>query len=232
MKNAVTAAAALSALLLAAAPAAANPLNGFYAGVAIGAEQTIANTDIGIGGQDILSFNDFGSADAAGTITAGYDFALANRLVLGAFAEYTFNDDAEFGISSPLGFEANASVGDSWAVGARLGYAFTGNTLVYGLVAYTQADAGDLVAKLGNQTVKFSADDYTGIMVGGGIETPIAKNLYLDVRYTYSDLDSTTYNLGVAGAEVKVDPDVHAARVGLTYKLGGADDNIYPSPMK
>ncbi len=120
-----------------------------------------------IGGLDIFSVGgdlDFGGEGYLGRLEAGYDFQLGQRFVLGAFADYTFNnaesqvglfgdycvenytspgvgpgDDCDEGFVTASGdLTYTLETGDNWSVGGRAGVLINPQTLFYGLGAFTR----------------------------------------------------------------------------------------------
>ena len=121
----------------------------------------------GIGDLGIFGLNgdlDFGGEGYLGRLEAGYDFQLGQRVVLGAFADYTFNNaESQVGLFGDYCVEGFASIdhgigvddcdvgyvtasgdltytletGDSWSIGGRAGFLVNPQTLFYGLGAYT-----------------------------------------------------------------------------------------------
>lgn len=105
----------------------------------------------------------------------------------------------------PVDTDANLLKAEqTWEVGGRLGYLLTGNTMLYGKVGYSFAD-------LKIATEKF---DVNGLVLGGGLEVGISKNLSLTFEYTRTGSDKI-------GSDMLMDlkPVEHAARVGLTFRV-------------
>jgi opacity protein-like surface antigen len=184
---------------VAAGPVATAPIaswTGCHGGGAVG--YAVSNTELGIaGGPSIV--DGVGAEGHAFTAIGGCDLQMG-RLVVGAFGEYSWHQDHEFAIfSTPI-----ASLDEQWAVGGRAGVLLNETTLAYGSVAYTEADL-----TLGALDVT-----HNGIQYGGGVEIQIGSGFAVDARYTYSDLEAVSYG------GLEIDPDVHAVRVGLNYRLG------------
>jgi outer membrane immunogenic protein len=124
---------------------------------------------IQVGPVDIFSIGgdlDFGGEGYLGRLEAGYDFQLGQRVVLGAFADYTFNnaesqvglfgdyclegydsgiggagtpDDCDNDVVTATGdLTYTLETGDNWSVGGRAGVLINPQTLFYGLGAFTR----------------------------------------------------------------------------------------------
>ena len=190
---------------------------GFNVGVAGGFSTVRHNAgleafDDGVGGLlqigpvDIFELNgdlDFGGEGYLGRLEAGYDFQFGQRVVLGAFADYTFNnaesqvglfgdyclegydsgtggpgtpDDCDNNIVTATGdLTYTLETGDSWSVGGRAGFLVNPQTLLYGLGAFTR------------QNMKADLTLNTGVDVIGSQEL---------LSYDY-ERDGWTFGLGM-----------------------------------
>lgn len=231
MKVKLLASVAVAALAL-ATPALADDWSGLYAGVGIGVGATVDDAALEIQGQSFLNVDSFGSNGVNAYIGVGYDKLVTNTMLVGVFAEYNY-DDQDVTISSPLGFDASTGLENRWAIGGRAGVLLTPTTLLYGTLAYTQADVKNLSGSIGNTNFSFDGETVSGYQVGAGMETKLGKGFSLDARYTYSDFSSATFDLsGNGDVALKVDPSEHVARVGLNYKFGAKDDVAANYPLK
>lgn len=221
--------------------------SGFYVGVGVGAGAVVHDLnvdargydydydyggetvalDVGYGGSssNLLSFDGIGGEGAFGTLQAGYDRQLGDRIVVGAFADYDFSSiETEIEL---LGQGTDIELEDMWSIGLRLGYLVNPNTLLYGLLAYTEAsfDAGKLDGFV-------DIDNFSGYSVGAGLETHLRDGWFLKGEYRFTQLDSEKiFEIGEEGFGIDADlePSIHTARVVLTYKLG---HHGHHSPMK
>jgi high affinity Mn2+ porin len=184
---------------VAAGPVATAPIaswTGCYGGGAVG--YAVSNTELSAPGFGSI-IDGIGAEGHSFAAVGGCDLQLG-RLVLGAFGDYTWHQDHEAALFGGV----IGSLDEQWAVGGRAGVLLNETTLAYGTVAYTEADL-----TLGGMDVT-----HEGIQYGGGVEIQIGSGFAIDARYTYSDLDTVNYG------GLEIDPDVHAVRVGLNYRLG------------
>jgi outer membrane immunogenic protein len=219
--------------------------SGFYVGVGVGAGSVVHDLDVDVrglregydddyddvvplglgggfgGGGNLLSFDGIGGEGAFGTLQAGYDRQVGDRIVVGAFIDYDFsNVETEIEV---FGSRFDIELEDMWSIGLRLGYLVNPNTLLYGLLAYTEAsfDAGDLGRLV-------DIDDFSGYSVGAGLETHLRDGWFLKGEYRFTQLDSEElFDIGFIDADLE--PSIHTARIVLTYKLG---HHGHHSPMK
>jgi opacity protein-like surface antigen len=166
---------------------------GCYAGVAGG--WGISKTEVSI--PPWASLDGLGADGGILGVLGGCDIQMG-ALVLGGFANYDWHQDHDVTLTIGTA-SASTGIAEQWAVGGRAGV-LVGPSLVYGLAGYTEA--------------KLDIGDHAGWVYGGGIELPIGNGFSLRGEYTYSDLDSEAYG------PVVVDPDVHAVKAALTYKIG------------
>jgi outer membrane immunogenic protein len=155
--------------------------------------------------------SDTGDAGFFGTIEAGYDYQM-DQIVFGVLANYDFGK-TKMGTSAKLTSGTCASedcsvsasmsteVGDSWAIGGRLGFLPTERTLLYALGGYTQAKINQNgwitadVQQLGltgfNEGISNSGWQ-GGWFVGAGVETMLTDNISLKGEYRYNDYGSVS----------------------------------------
>jgi outer membrane immunogenic protein len=189
---------------------------------------------------------DLGKADFFGTIEAGFDYQLGSSFVVGIFANYDFGkaklkntsnadlyEDSSFRGDGT--FETEYEVGDSWAIGGRLGFLATDNALIYVLGGYTEADikaestieASDSYPYPYYHTSENGWED--GWFVGGGIEALLMDNISLKAEYRFNDYGTVKNNnydfidsqyLRDAGNDQEADVTVHSVRAVLSYRFG------------
>lgn len=214
-------------LLLGAPAAQANgPFTGCYLGAHVGASMANNALSLDVAGTEFLKVDGLGSAGVSGGGTVGCDIQITGPLVIGAWADYT-KHSAEFVVSAMGTDVLTNAVDQQWSVGGRVGLALTPATMAYALAGYTHAEFGDV--KLMGASV-LSVPGMDGYIVGGGIETALPmKNWYVDVRYTYSHFDKTSI-VDLGGASLNMQPDIHTARVGVSYKFNWS--GIEPVALK
>jgi outer membrane immunogenic protein len=212
---------------------------GAYLGVGFGAGAMVTDINTSVyEGAAGFDFNGIGSQGVFGTVQGGYDFQLpATRWLLGAWIDYDWTnistkasgyvDAGQYGVTA----QASLNVDDVWAVGGRVGFLTSRDTLVYGLVGYTEMNgnvraSAQATANYENRSISRSIEggtdlSFDGWVVGAGMETRLAGNWFLKGEYRYSQFN--TLDFGNRLVNVGVTPDLHTGRAVLTYKLGGAE---------
>lgn len=152
-----------------------------------------------------------------GGFQAGYNLQLPNSWVLGAEADISFPSPLDSPALVPAPF--NTTFDYFGTVRGRVGYAF-GTLLPYvtGGVAWgrTHIDLNDANGDI----TGIKARMHLGWVTGAGVEFAVGGNWSGKVEYTYMDLGARTYGLGgVPLPDVRVDPQVHAVKLGLNYRL-------------
>lgn len=171
---------------------------------------------------------DLGAQGVLGTVQVGYDYQLPiSRWVAGVFADYDWDSlsgehntapwvgawlngvpaDPWLDFLHPPAGNVKVEFDNAWAVGGRLGYLFTPETLIYGMAAYTQGQATvsgvfhnhwqnaffpvPPANPLAWPAIGFSDTVTTGgWAVGVGAETRLIDNWYLKLEYRFSSFDS------------------------------------------
>lgn len=193
----------LLAMLTLSWPAAAGSWTGCYGGAALGYASTV--TDIGF---DISGFT--GSATGLGTdgtvasLRAGCDYQM-DRVVIGAWGDYSWLQDHEQSISIAGLGSAAVGLDTMWAAGARAGVTVGKDTLIYALIGYTEAHGTGGLPNL------------DGLVYGGGIEVALGGGFTTSLEYRYADLDKLVLTDG--GDTLTFDPGMHMVRAGLTYRF-------------
>jgi opacity protein-like surface antigen len=172
---------------LAATPLISSAEAGPYTGCHVGA----------VGSYNAATVEDTFGAEGYGIAgVAGCDLQV-DRFVVGAWGEYgtrTFDWS---------GIDVDAK---GWAAGGRAGIVVT-NTLLYGLVGYTDLEAeADYLGSI----------DLTGIVLGGGAEVDLGRNFFARLEYQHLDLETDWDD----------EATVHSARLGIVYRFGGSDPII------
>jgi outer membrane immunogenic protein len=179
------------------------------------------------GGFANFDLNGIGSQGVFGTVQGGYDLQFpASRWLIGAWIDYDWTNissKATANIGNFASAQASLNVDDVWAVGGRLGFLVSHDTLAYGLVGYTQLDGNVRAsARVGENGASTGADlSFDGWVVGAGLETRLAGNWFLKGEYRYSQFNTLDFNYNVG--TIGVTPDLHTGRAVLSYKLSGAE---------
>ncbi len=186
------------------------------------------------------SFSDLGKAGVFGTAEIGADYQM-DSIVFGVLANYDFgktkmstrsesfvNDNGNIANGN---FESSVEVGDSWAVGGRLGMLATDSTLFYVLGGYTQAKVA-LSAELSSNNGANSLGDSqsgweSGYFVGAGAETLLTESISLKAEYRFSDYgkvesdyDFSNVNTNFSeGVSHSADVTVHSVRAVLSFRF-------------
>jgi opacity protein-like surface antigen len=196
--------------------------SGCYAGGGVGYAVSTTGVDLFQKGPKledkfVAGLDGLGASGHTFSALGGCDLQMS-QVVVGAWGDFTWHQDHDVTLSwasptlaNPAATKSVSSgLNDQWSVGGRAGV-LVGPSLVYGLVGYTEAS--------------LDIGDHAGLIYGGGIELPLGAGFALQAQYTYSDLDSERYpildNKGKpTGASFDVDPDVHAVRAALVYRIG------------
>ena len=152
-----------------------------------------------------------------GGYQAGYNLQLANKWVLGVEADISFTSPLDRPKLVPAPFSATFDYFGT--ARGRIGYAF-GTWLPYvtGGAAWgrTRINLNDADGEIvGNKSRM-----HLGWVAGAGVEFAMGGNWSSKVEYNYIDLGARTYGLGdVPLPDVRADPQVHAVKLGLNYRL-------------
>lgn len=194
-------AAAVPAILLAAAPAAAQSFTGPRVEVNTGYDAVHAE----------------GLPDKADTVdgirlglAAGYDIALAPRVIAGVEAGigWSVADTTRATLVSGTSTQRfRLSNGRDIDASLRLGYLVAPRTLVYAKAGWANSVAKvRLDSKVGTTTTTVrTSDDDDGVRIGAGVEHMFGEHAYAKAEYRY-----TAYGDGV---------DRHQALVGVGYRF-------------
>jgi outer membrane immunogenic protein len=170
-----------------------------------------------------------------GTAGGGCDYQvgpiLSGNLVIGVLADYNFMDlhgNFQDSISSLVGTEKESG---SWAIGGRIGYAWTPSVMGYINAGYTEAhfDSFSLFTDTpvpAPTIFSYPAQTYHGWFLGGGTETSLAPFLptgfFLRSEYRYSTYeaeDLPILPLAATGIATHADKQVQTIGTSLVYKF-------------
>ncbi|WP_137934276.1 outer membrane protein [Mesorhizobium comanense] len=192
-------------------PVAASGFNwsGAYIGIGGGFGATVHKVSVA----PFVDFNGIGGNGVFGELTAGYDYMVNERFLLGGFI------DANYGNIGPslsaFGLDANLQNVYGFDVGVRAGYLLNPNTLGYVLGGYSWQHF-----KLDASSIGF---DYTenrgGYVLGVGMETVLRGNWTLKTEYRYADYgDKSVLDFG--GGSLNVEPSTHTFHIAANYRFG------------
>lgn len=202
------------------APAAAGfNWSGIYIGVGggVGAVKhglEIANPN----GPERIGMPDLGGGGFFGEVTAGYDYMVSERFLLGALVDGRFGNVGLSLESSDGTLDASLNNNYGFDVAARAGYLLTSNTLGYVLGGYSWQHF-KLDGTLAGTPIEFE-DDRSGYLLGLGMETAVSGNWTVKSEYRYANYgNDTVADLG--GALLNIEPSTHTFHVGANYRIGG-----------
>jgi len=231
MKYLTAALAAATALALSSAPVFAwtGCKVGAFAGYGITHSTATASTPLA---PLSATIDGLSTENPLGGLALGCDVQF-DRIVIGAFADYAFQE-AEWKASiAAFGNTATVTtgLGDQWAIGMRVGYTVTPTTLVFATAGWTEAEADPLALAV-NGTVlgSVSVPDAKGWFVGGGFESEVAKRVYLQMEYRFTRFDDRNVVLLPGVADLGLDTDQHQVRLGVAFKFGPESNPL--APMK
>jgi outer membrane immunogenic protein len=170
---------------------------GFHVGVGLGG-QFASSASSALVDDDFTDIfletqGDLDAAAAFLTLDAGYDYQMQNWVV-GAFANLDFSSGSDsHGVTLGLNeFSSRVEWGNSWGVGARVGYLVNQRVLLYALGGYgqqeiTATNPHTIDGGSDNEDDGFEAGGWQGSgFVGGGIEALLRENLSLKAEYRYA----------------------------------------------
>jgi outer membrane immunogenic protein len=190
---------------------------------------------------------DLGDAAFFGTIEAGFDYQI-DSVVIGVLANYDFGKNKMENKSNGQSFDNNGNfvnnttyetkweIGDSWAIGGRVGFLAMDNALIYVLGGYTEAKikSETSLSDDNNGNFQFHSSDSSwedGWFVGGGIEALLTDNISLKAEYRFADYGSVNrddsannsipgFEFSFANSNQDADVTVHSVRAVLSYRFG------------
>ena len=211
-------AAALALIVVASTAAGARAgWTGCHIGAFGGATRLNHDTGLSVlGFPEVLALDSFDNDVQLG-LGAGCDLQVMPQVLVGVFADWAMQEtkatfDLDFAVSTTL------PMGDQSSVGGRVGFLSSPQTLIYLLVAYTEAEGEPLALTIcGCSVASFAVSDWTGWSFGGGIETMITDNLTARIEYRYTEFDSQS--VLVDPLVFNFDSDQHVVRIGVGYRI-------------
>lgn len=202
--------------------------------------------------------DDSGKAGVLGRAEIGADYQL-NRIVAGVNASFTLGDrkmsssgggggvgayettgpdDLALG-AGVGGVDSELELGNSWSVGARLGYLVNDSLLVFAAGGYTQANAklsadfeGAGSAALDETSTISGAYDISaseekwmgGYYVGGGLEAMLTEQFSLKVEYRYADYGSI--KTSSEASNINCDAECYGWETGVEAEADVTDQTV------
>jgi len=211
-------------VLLATSAAAQGPIQrpwtGFYLGIGAGAGSVTQVQSLVDPGFGTIFSQSAGAEGFFGTVIAGYDYRVMQRIVVGGFFDYDFSrisNDTPALLPISIPFDHN----HTWSIGGRLGYLAGPTTLWYLLGGYSRASFDFNVSDPFSSMI--SRVDFAGYFVGGGVETEIGGNWSLRGEYRFTRFHSEKI-LDLCGCEwIEADARMHSGRLLLIYKFGNGE---------
>ena len=155
--------------------------------------------------------------------TAGYNYQLANNVVLGLEGDLAWAD-LKKSTQCAIGASCNTKIDALGTLRARIGYAF-GNTLVYGTGGLAYANVKSSIFDTLTPAAYSVSKARWGYALGAGVEYALNHNWSIKGEYMYYGLGKKTYEyapLEIARAR----NDIHTVKLGLNYRFGGYDTPV------
>lgn len=217
--------------------------NGFYVGGELGAGAARFDADQNnpaVGGANVGDFArkaEISGTGILGGLNLGYGMVHAPSHVYFAFNIAANLSSLKGSSEGPVGtrvisFKNEFNIKNSFSADVRLGYAFE-NALVYALLGVvsskieadtkvSNSDPGAAAANRGEYAAGSSSNRKTGLLLGLGIEVPVANRFTIGGEYRYAHYGNVKY-------DVKVN---NAARANATALLGGLNNGDVLSSHK
>jgi len=210
-------AAAADAVLKAPAYSAVYNWSGFYLGAHVG----YGDAAFGPGTNPLPQQAVFFPHTVTGLLggyQAGYNWQLANRVVLGIEADATFTSPQDVPALTAAPF--HSSLDYTGTLRGRVGYAF-GLWMPYLTGGFAWGHSHIRINDADGNVLSTPGQYHTGWTVGAGAEFALSGNWRAKLEYDYVDLARRSYDLGEFGlAPVSIDPSVHLLKFGLNYHFG------------
>ncbi len=196
---------------------------GFYVGGFLGAGDVTHRITSGL--LPGASYDGIGGEGIFGGLMGGYNYQLANGIVLGAQGEFAFSGistDLSASISGLGSGSAKVEEQYSAALSGRVGWLANPDTLLYLIGGYSHAryKASGSVSLSVGRGFSYSAsrkESFHGFHVGAGMETRITPAISARVEYRYTDLGREDWG---TGGIIRSEPSSHTGRIGLVWNLG------------
>ncbi len=175
-----------------------------------------------------------GSGSYFGGLQIGYDFMLANRVVLGVQLDTSFPGFPRHGVSiggtsifstPDIGLASySESVLHSGTVRGRIGYA-PDNWLFYATGGFAWTYNQLTLTQLADDTTDSPFLWRLGWVAGLGVEWAFAPNWTVNLEYLYTKYGNSSVMFPNAGLQFTSDLSLQQARASLNYRFGGGGTN-------
>ena len=165
-------------------------------------------------GENFASVNGLGQTGTAEGLGAGCDWTV-DRFVVGAFGDYVFHQSQFDGTA--FGSSVSMKLTRQMTLGGRAGFLVgpaDGGTLIYALAGWTKLGTDGITG-----AINVGVPDFTGIVLGGGIETPVSKHVKIGVEYRHVAFDPQTVALASMGSDSisgKLSPEMQSVLLRLS----------------
>lgn len=173
---------------------------------------------------DVLASDAFAPVDPDGWVGgayAGYNWQLANRLVLGVEVDAMSSNVAGGEIlwrgEFPIPESAKVELDWSASLRGRVGYGFD-RFLPYASAGLSIGRYDHVFTSYWQSMIREFGDTYVGWTVGAGAEYAFTDNLIGRLEYRYTDFGGSDFPEGDVSAH-SVDLDTHDVRAGLSFKF-------------
>lgn len=190
--------------------------SGAYVGIGGGFGASVHRISV----DPFLDFNGLGGNGVFGEVTAGYDYMVSERFLLGGFIDANLSNigpslsiaGGKLELTNAYGFDA----------GLRAGYLLNPSTLGYVLGGYSWQHF-KLDGSGAADGIEFS-EDRGGYVLGVGMETVLRGNWTIKTEYRYANYgDDSVADFGIPGAggtSLDVEPSTHTFHIAANYRFG------------
>lgn len=192
------------------APQSAVDWGGFYLGASV-ARNTASVDSLAYGNQ--TGEHKFDADNSGAALHLGYNFALANKLVLGVELSRYAGDMVGTGRSAPNAPDATQQIDNMTTLRLRAGMQI-GRALPYIAVGAAKADS-TRHTEYRDQT---AGNKHEGSVVAAGVEWAMTEHLSLRAEYQHFDLGAEIYDFG-RGNDPKVKLTGDTVHVGVNVRF-------------
>lgn len=199
---------------------------GFYLGGDIGAGAAFSRSTATLsGGPTTIVDGDAGGGFLA-SLHGGFDYQFMPQALVGVMAEGTWSSGIGSRSAQAPGVNASLSTQPNLGLAllARAGVMPTPTSLIYATGGYAGQNFHTIGhATAGGTSANITTDNFfNGWTIGGGFESLLGGGWSTKLEYRFSQFESRAISLGVANATIQ--PFMHTARLGLTYRFGEGHD--------